>query len=155
MYTQAAHSCFGSHRGEKKPLFFPPFLNLFRHIENGGPRGCCDASQNSCLQSGSLSLPSHANLMAEGIFLYTLQWMCCCFMMGIPQRKSNSFPQPIWLGFSALSSLLSETFKKNPSVYSINRTSGCLPFSLPLLKMVSLCIVCVTALSSFSTNWFF
>jgi len=36
-------------RGKEACFFLPLFMSLFQHIETGGLRGCCDASQNSCV----------------------------------------------------------------------------------------------------------
>lgn len=88
VHTTGAHLLqFTSRR--KEACFFSPFLILFRPIENGGLRGCCDRSQNSCLHTYH---PSHANLMVEGSFLHYLHdiihYHCfdAAFVMGILQR---------------------------------------------------------------------
>lgn len=86
--------------------------------------------------SGSLSFSSHANLQ---IFLHYLHWICCCFYDGnatesrIKQQSSLAdLRVSSLLRLSTLSCLLRESLGWiRLSIYSINPTSGCLPFSLP------------------------
>lgn len=129
MYTQTVHSCFGSHRGEKKPAFFfflPLFMSLFQHIETGGLRGFCDASQNSCLHERvfiflfTCKFADFFTLSALNLLLL-LWWEC-----HREQDKATVFPSgsSCFVFAPSFHSQLSfeGKFRMDPSLYLFNKS---------------------------------